>query len=176
MFLLKLSTCQLTSGRAGRSLSTRWCVTRTITASQCATWRTLILWVYTQVSPLSLHHHKPWTTRSTTGCVSVLWRLSDILDTWHVCVGSSGLTTLAFAEGHLSGWGWQLMLTIMTMMMTDNDGEYEVVEKYDEFFLWSVVLPGKLTCPLKKSMVGSDVFPIERLSLFRGHSLVFGGV
>ena len=26
----------------------------------------------------------------------------------------------------------------MTMMMTDNDGEYEVVEKYDEFFHFGV--------------------------------------
>ena len=34
-----------------------------------------------------------------------------------------------------------------------------------------------LTCHLKIPMVGADVFPIERLSLFRGrHWLVFGGV
>ena len=31
-------------------------------------------------------------------------------------------------------------------------------------------------CPLKIKEVGSDLFPIEMSSLFRGHSLVFGGV
>ena len=37
-------------GRDGRSWSMKWCATRTTTASQCVTWRTLTLWASTQAA------------------------------------------------------------------------------------------------------------------------------